>query len=383
MKLWHSNSRPAAPSPAVERAAYLFYGIAALGSSIGQIWVGVTTASWPQTLPWIWRVAIVAPFALVIDLGGVVTAGFADARQRLGETALGWRVLSALSMTAGVGINVIGHRDTPYLAVVFGGLGCFAYSVWLMHSAARRRDALRAAGKLGTTPPVYGLGQWRREPAITRLARTLALQHGYGLHESLDRARAQLRDHARDTALLAHIKRYVTEQHQDPILASIAVTGIPTDQLAAKIRHGLNVDAYANGILAQLNPIGAAVGISAEEQPANKARQDEDEQEEAGADEASVDTDRRRLSSDVPNPPDVPHQVRRLLPSKPADVERYRDLWIKLQTDPDLSDADFADRHGISLRTLQRIRRVGNHGLLDLHRQTPSPISVNASTIAD
>jgi hypothetical protein len=61
----------------------------------------------------------------------------------------------------------------------------------------------------------------------------------------------------------------------------------------------------------------------------------------------------------------VPNAVLRLLPSKQSDVERYRDLWIKLQADPDLSDAEFADRHGISLRTLQRIRRVGNHGLLD------------------
>jgi hypothetical protein len=151
-------------------------------------------------LDWWWRAAMVAPFAAVIDLGGVVTSAFADARQRLGEAAHGWRILSAASVTTGVGINILGHADVPYLAVVFGGLGVFAYTVWLMHAAARRRDALRAAGKLADTAPVYGFAQWRREPAVTRRARSLALAHGYSLHESLDLARAQLRDEQRRAA---------------------------------------------------------------------------------------------------------------------------------------------------------------------------------------
>lgn len=49
----------------------------------------------------------------------------------------------------------------------------FAYAVWLMHAAAGHRDA----GKLADTAPVYGLAQWRREPAVTRRARSLALVH--------------------------------------------------------------------------------------------------------------------------------------------------------------------------------------------------------------
>lgn len=366
MKLRDIKLRAAADSPGVERTAYVFYAIAALGSSIGQVWVGVSTAPWPDTLPSVWRIAIVVPFAIVIDLGGVVAAAFADWRQRLGEAAYGWRILSAASVSIGVAINVIGHIRMPYLAVVFGGLGTFAYCVWLMHSAARRRDALRKDGKLSATAPVYGIGQWRREPTITRLARNLALQHGYGLHESLERARQQLRDNARDTALLAHVNRYVTEQHEDPILASIAVTAIDTDALAAKVRHGLDVDAIAVGILAQLNPLTPDVGVL----------DAEDDEEKFDNDAADAETGRRRA-------PDVPLDVLRMLPSKQADIERYRDLWVKLQADPELGDADFADRHGISLRTLQRIRRVGNHGLLDVPQppgQDLDPHTVNGSS---
>src|SRR5262245_41354579 len=93
------NLTPRTPDPgghhrAAEHAAWVFYAIAALGSTIGQIWVGVTTPPWPADLDWWWRAALVAPFAAVIDLGGVVTSAFADARQRLGETAYDWRILS-------------------------------------------------------------------------------------------------------------------------------------------------------------------------------------------------------------------------------------------------------------------------------------------------
>jgi hypothetical protein len=320
---------------AVERAAYVFYLIAALGSSIGQIWVGVTTAPWPQDLPVGWRIAIVAPFALVIDLGGVVTSAFADSRQRLGETAAGWRVLSAMSMIVGVGINVIGHRDTPYLAVVFGGLGSFAYTVWLLHSAARRRDALRAAGVMATTAPVYGIARWVRSYTLTRLARDLALQHGYGLFASLDAARQHLRDQTRNAALLAQVKRYVTEQHADPILASIAVTGIDTDALAAKIRTGIDVDALAATILTHLNPAPPA------QQPT--------------------------ASPAVSGPlPTVPVDVLRTVPTKQDEYDRWRALWTQIRTEPaKTSSRVLADRLGIGLRTIQRIRAIGPTGLLE------------------
>jgi hypothetical protein len=204
---------------AAERAAWAFYAIATLGSSIGQIWVGVQTPPWPPTLPLWVRALLALPFAVVIDLGGVVTSGFADTRRRLGENAYGWRILSAGSVTLAVGINVVGHAKSPYLATVFGGLGIFTYTVWLLHTSARRRDALRVSGKMSATPPAYGLSQWRPEPAVTRRDKSLALEFGYGLHESLTEARSQLRAERRRTALASHIDTMIQARHdKDPVL---------------------------------------------------------------------------------------------------------------------------------------------------------------------
>jgi hypothetical protein len=53
-----------------ESQAWLFYVIAALGPTIGQVWVGATRPPWPETLSWQWRAVLVLPFAVVIDLGG-------------------------------------------------------------------------------------------------------------------------------------------------------------------------------------------------------------------------------------------------------------------------------------------------------------------------
>jgi hypothetical protein len=64
-----------------ERIAWAFYVIAAIGSAIGQIWVGVSVLPWPATVPLPIRVLLVAPFAVVIDFFGVVASAFADWRQ--------------------------------------------------------------------------------------------------------------------------------------------------------------------------------------------------------------------------------------------------------------------------------------------------------------
>ncbi|MET7396293.1 hypothetical protein ABZS66_22710 [Dactylosporangium sp. NPDC005572] len=54
---------------------------------------------------------------------------------------------SSVTVAVAVAVDVLGHRDVPCLATVFDGLGVFAYAVWLMRSATRRRDALRTAGE--------------------------------------------------------------------------------------------------------------------------------------------------------------------------------------------------------------------------------------------
>jgi hypothetical protein len=332
-----------------ERAAWAFYLIAALGSSIGQIWVGVDVAPWPDAMPTWLRVAAVLPFAVVIDLGGVVCSAFADTRQRLGETAYGWRILSAASVILGVGINIVGHAGVPYLAVVFGGLGAFAYSVWLLHSAARRRDALRKSGKLTGTPPAYGLAQWWREPAATRRAKTLALAYGYKIHESLIEARQQLRTEARRAALAKHIEAKIRSRHKaDPILASIAATTTPVDDVA-------------DALMAMIDTKGWARVIAAEIQPPH-------------IEQTPSDTEPEQRTSDNGaggGHPQLPTTAAlRQIPTQQDDYDRWRAIWQAMTDNPHMSNQDIADAHDISARTAQRIRTVGTAGLLD-SPQTP------------
>ena len=348
------NTNATEHSRAAENAAWVFYLIAALGSTIGQVWVGVTIPPWPGELDLWWRALMVTPFAAVIDLGGVVTSAFADSRQRLGEAAYGWRILSAGSVTTGVAINIIGHADVPYLAVVFGGLGVFAYAVWLMHSAARRRDALRAAGKLADTAPVYGLAQWRREPAVTRRARSLALEHRYSLHESLAVARQQLRDQQRRTALAKHVETLIRSRHKDPVRAAIAATTLDIDAVAAELTARADVAGWARVIGADLLP--------PHQSPADTARADPGGSSELASGRAVL-----------PSPASMPRtDVLRRVPTNQQAYDRWRHLWAELAADPDIDAREFANRHGISVRQVQWIRSSGNARFLD----SPTPPAV-------
>ena len=154
-------------------------------------------------------------------------------------------ILSIGSVTTGVAINIIGHADVPYLAAVFGSLGVFAYTVWLLHAADRRRDALRVKGKLADTAPIYSLAQWRREPDVTRRAQFLAVEHDYSIHESLAVARRQLRDEQRRARPATHVETLIRSRHQDPVRAVIAATTLDIDAVAAELTAQSNVVGWA------------------------------------------------------------------------------------------------------------------------------------------
>lgn len=330
----------------VERAAWAFYTVAALGSSIGQIWVGVEIPPWPSQLPMWTRALCVLPFALVIDLGGAVTAAFADTRRRLGESAYGWRVLSAASVAVGVGINIIGHAKVPYLAVVFGGLGVFAYCVWLLHSSARRRDALRAAGKLHRTPPVYGLLQWWREPALTRRARALALQHDLGLVESLAAARDQIAAERRRAALASHIDAKIRSRHADPVLAAIAATTTRVDDVAQKLIDMSDAQGWALAISSEIHPPTAVPTQPSTTPPDGLDRSD-------------------ALSDSAEPALDLPPDISKAVPTNPTVVARWRAMWVEISERPHATSKELADELETSVRTVQRIRAVGATGMLE------------------
>lgn len=343
------NVRTAGKQHNAEKAAWMFYTVAAIGSSIGQIWVGVTVPPWPASLPWWARTLLTLPFAIVIDLGGVVASAFADWRQRLGEAAFGWRALSFASAAVAVGINVIGHSGVPYLAVVFGGLGSFAYAVWLLHSAARRRDALRVLGKLGPTAPTYGLVRWIREPAVTRRAKGLALACGLSLYESLETARAQLRAENRIAALEHHIAQRIRDQHAgDPVLAEIAVTTLPADAVAAALTAQADVQGWARTIGIHLRaPLTEEIPVL-------------------------------QTSRWTPEPPAAPPvDVLRRIPVAQVEYDRWRQVWQALQ-DTDLTNKELAAGHGVSVRHIQWIRAAGKTGLLD----SPEPTALRLIGLA-
>ena len=386
-------SAPAAdPSPAttaqawrsagVERAAWTFYVIAALGSSIGQIWVGAETPPWPDAVPVWTRALLVAPFAVVIDLGGAVASAFADTRRRLGEAAYGWRVLSAASVTLAVGINVAGHAGSSYLATVFGGLGVFAYCVWLLHSGARRRDALRATGMLRTTAPAYGILQWKREPNLTWRARTLAIDHGYGRVQSLAVARTQLADEARRAALAEHIEAKIrARHHKDPILASIAATTTPIDEVAQELIDMIDAHGWAVVINNQIQPPQAPTATSTP--PPAPVPTDEPDPDPADArPDGTVADDTDQVGQATADQTDhltgTMAELAAMVPTKANAYQRWRAIWIEISERPDDTNKQLADDLDTSVRTVQRIRAVGTAGLL----HPPQPPTVRLLRLA-
>ncbi|WP_020519386.1 hypothetical protein [Catelliglobosispora koreensis] len=330
-----------------ERAAWLFYSICAVGSLAGQIWVGIEKPPWPDEVDWWARGLIMFPFAAVIDLGGVVTSAFADLRRKLGESALEWRILSGFCVTLAVAINIAGHGSDPYLAALFGGLGVLAYAVWLAHSAARRRDALRAEGKLARTAPHYGLAQWIGAYRLTRRAKTLALTQGLGLHDSLAAAAAALREQHRHRALAAHLQTLIRQQHANPALAAVAISTVDIDAVAAQLTATSDVDTWVAVVAGQISPPTPA---SPPTPP------------------GPLDTNPHEPPA--PYGPQVavagwPKGILRRVPENTADYEKWRHIWHDITENSTDTTNVLAQRHGISDRQVRWIRSIGATGLLN------------------
>jgi len=245
-----------APRWSPARLAYWFYAVAAAGAAIGQTWVALTHVPWSAGVPaWV-RVAAVLPFALCLELLAMALAAMADERLRLGEHAHGFRVFSALVATVAVGILVIGHWPHHYWSAAFGALSSSAYLLWLLHSAARRRDALRAAGKLADTAPDYGLWRRLRYPIRTaraaeaaregRVDETTGQWRPLQLYESLRVAQLAMRAEKRRPAVANAVERVVRSDHGDPRMADIAVRTLDLDRLAAELERLVDYPAWAD-----------------------------------------------------------------------------------------------------------------------------------------
>jgi hypothetical protein len=238
-------------------------------------------------------------------------------------------------------------------------LGIFAYCVWLLQIAARRRDALRACGMLRNIAPAYGLLQWKREPAVTSLACALAIDHGHGLVQSLTVARAQLAAEARRAAPATHIEAKIRTRHEhDPVLASIAATTTPIDDVTLELIDMIDAHAWAHVINAEIQPPGPATPPATAAQPDN-TEDDNDRNEDPDERDEDNDNDEHDQLTDVPA------ELARMMPANPAAYQRWRSLWIEISERPDATNKQLADDLATSVRTMQRIRAVGAARLLD------------------
>lgn len=245
------------PLTGADKVAYAFYATAAAAALVGQVWAGVTHIPWPSDgFSPLLKIILVTPAVAVLELGGVATAALADLRRRKGEQAYAYRAMSFFAALVAVVFNVVGHwrPEERFLAFGFGGLSAFAYVLWLIHSSARRRDALRRAGQMRDTGPVYGIVQWVREPRVTWLARSLAIEHGYTLYESLRAAQHQIRNRSRREAIAGTVAEYIRSEHQDERLAKIAETTYDPDRLAGMLEERINYEVITNKLTKAISP---------------------------------------------------------------------------------------------------------------------------------
>lgn len=200
-------AKPAAAATAARRAlADQFSGRANRAFYVAVLAVALTGSAIAAEdwLDW-WFIAALGAVALA-ELGGVALSVFADRRRQLGERAVFARLLSAAVAAGAVAINFFGHGHNLGAACFFSGFSLLGYLVWLLDSAARRRDALREAGKLPETPPVYGPWQWTAHPLITRRARALCLVNAeQRLVERIAAAEAGATDPQPTTPLLGRL----------------------------------------------------------------------------------------------------------------------------------------------------------------------------------
>jgi hypothetical protein len=220
-----------------------FYAVVLLVALAGQTIAATTWLHWPLVA------ALVAVAA--VELGGVALSAHADARRQLGERALAARLLSAGVAAGAVAVNWLGHAD-HLQGGFFAGMSALGYTVWLVDSAARRRDQLRRARMLPPAPPAYPWRQWLRHPLLTARARELALADPtLGLYRSLEEARAAIRRERRQAAIAKVLHRKVRAA-VDPTMADIAVAVYDLDEVAARLAGAADYDGFTSLIAAEL-----------------------------------------------------------------------------------------------------------------------------------
>ncbi|WP_175440094.1 hypothetical protein [Micromonospora nigra] len=212
-----------------------FYVLVLLVALVGQVTGAVATLGVP--------VVVAVPALAALELGGVVVMANADVRRRLGEQAIGSRLLSTAIAAGAVTFNWAAH-PAHLVGGFYAGMSALGYLVWLMHAGNQRRDRLRATGDLPPTPPSYEvISHWIRHPLITSRARSIAKADNLDLYESLNAARDAIARQQRDAAIAKVLHRKIRAA-VDPTTADIAVQVYDLNEIAARLAatadyHGL------------------------------------------------------------------------------------------------------------------------------------------------
>ena len=207
---------------------------AAIGSSLAAVhWLG-------------WPLYFAIPVILLGELAGVYLMQIADQRRRLGEQAYAARLLSAAVALGMAALNWFGHPHNLLQAGFFAGASALGYCVWVIRSGARRRDQLRADGRLPETPPAYGLWRWIRHPLATAEARQIAQQHpDLGLYGSLEVVRLR-------PVIKPWLRKLLTEIHGKES-AAFMIAIMDAKGMADMVRDLIQFDLIAQALAHTIN----------------------------------------------------------------------------------------------------------------------------------
>lgn len=249
----------AALQRAVKRASVMrqsFYVVVLLVALAGQVSGAVEALGIP--------LAAAIPAVSALELGGIVVLANADVRRRLGERAIGSRLLSAAIAVGAVAFNWLAHDD-HLLGGFFAGMSALGYLVWLTHTENQRRDRLRATGDLPPTTPAYEVfGHWVRHPLLTLRAKSLAkADPGLGLYTSIAAARSETRRDRRQRAIAKVLHRKIRSA-VDPKTADIALAVYDLDEIAARLARRADYDGLTDLIAADLAPARLAGRVEGE-----------------------------------------------------------------------------------------------------------------------
>lgn len=237
------------------RLAYLLYVAVLLIAGYGQATGLIALFHWP--------LLFAIPAVFVLELFAVVFAHEAEHRRSLGEGGYAPLALAVSFAVFAVNLNWFGHVDQDRrLAVFFAGLSAAGFVAYLILSGARRRDALRAAGKMAQPTPVYGLGQWITDPKITNRAKAIAMGNPRlnDRAKSLAVAREEQRTADRHKAIYGVVRADMDEAF-GPKVAELVATVADPERLAAEIEKAVDWQGVASKFAARVDPTRLAAAI--------------------------------------------------------------------------------------------------------------------------